>query len=380
MIQPPAAPSRIRSLLTGALFWVGILLAVMSSIIAFARPDFIALVGAIIAGGLSRLIALLLVFAGGCLLAAARWSDARWHRRSALATMLLLVPAAIVTLWYEVGAYSRQRVLFTSDGVELIGTLFRPRGSGPFPAVVIVPGSGTPTRKPYDLIADRLARLGFVVLNPDKRGVGDSKGNFADVSNTAPQQLAQRARDVIAAVHALTQRPDVRPTQIGLWTVSQGGWVSPLAAQETSEIAFLVVVSGPTVSVGEEKTFSLLTNDEADHFGYRPPPISLDEAEGRAALTGPSGFDPDSALQQLQVPSLWLFGAWDNSLPVKRSVARLERLRGAGQPITIRVFPEANHGLLIARGPHKRALPYYAPGVWSTMSSWLQATTFRSTQ
>jgi hypothetical protein len=66
-----------------------------------------------------------------------------------------------------------------------------------------------------------------------------------------------------------------------------------------------------------------------------------------------------------------LFGDWDNSVPVEANIRVLDSLQARGSPITVRRFGEANHGLMIARGPNGRALSRFAPGVWDTVARWV---------
>ncbi|RZK45814.1 MAG: alpha/beta hydrolase, partial [Hymenobacter sp.] len=102
-------------------------------------------------------------------------------------------------------------------GFALAGTLTLPAGKGPFPAVVLVSGSGPEDRnetvfghQPFLVLADYLTRRGFVVLRYDDRGVGESKGTFKDATT------ADFTTDALAALAYLRTRPDVRPRQVAL--------------------------------------------------------------------------------------------------------------------------------------------------------------------
>ena len=108
----------------------------------------------------------------------------------------------------------------------------------PYPSVVFVHGSGTPPRQQFNFWADQFTRLGFAVLVFDKRGSGSSAGDWREADFT------DLARDVLACVDVLKARSDVDPKQIGLFGQSQGGWVAPLAASLSPDIAWLALVSG----------------------------------------------------------------------------------------------------------------------------------------
>jgi hypothetical protein len=136
--------------------------------------------------------------------------------------------------------------------VVLAGTLTRPKGAGPFPAVVLVTGSGAQNRdeeifghKPFLVLADHLTRRGVAVLRYDDRGVGKSTGKFA-VATTE-----DFAGDAWAAWQTLSSRPEIDPKRIGLLGHSEGGLIAPMLAAAHPEIAFVIMVGGTGVT-GEQ--------------------------------------------------------------------------------------------------------------------------------
>jgi len=150
--------------------------------------------------------------------------------------------------------YDEETVVFDNveAGVTLAGTLTKPRTGGPFPAVVLISGSGPQDRdeallghKPFLVLADYLTRQGLVVLRFDDRGVGASTGTFATATSE------DFAGDVLAAVAYLKGRPDVDPAGIGLAGHSEGGLIAPMAAVRSADVAYLVLMAGPGLS-GEE--------------------------------------------------------------------------------------------------------------------------------
>jgi pimeloyl-ACP methyl ester carboxylesterase len=146
--------------------------------------------------------------------------------------------------------YLEEEVRFPSadDGVELAGTFTAPRTGGPFPAVVLISGSGPQNRneelmnhRPFLVLSDHLTRQGIAVLRYDDRGVAESTGDFASATS---QDLA---RDVLGAVRYLAGRSEVDAARLGLVGHSEGGLIAPMVAADGAEVAFLVLLAGPGV-------------------------------------------------------------------------------------------------------------------------------------
>ncbi len=132
--------------------------------------------------------------------------------------------------------------------IELAATITIPPGKGPFPAVLLMSGSGPHDRdeslmghKPFLVLADHLTRKGIVVLRADKRGVGKSGGNYASAV------MADFASDADAGVAYLKTRPEVDAKRIGLIGHSEGGVEAPMAAVSNSDVAFVVMMAGTGV-------------------------------------------------------------------------------------------------------------------------------------
>ena len=147
-------------------------------------------------------------------------------------------------------------------------------------------GSGRITRNQLQWLSSRLTSLGFAVLRFDKRGVGESTGTFVFVgTRDSPEVFPQLAGDVAAGVRFLRTRTEIDPHRIGLIGNSQAGWILPLAAQMDGDVAFLVLLSGPVCTVGQEMFYSDLVENDAAR------PI----AEANALMPqfhGPHGYDP----------------------------------------------------------------------------------------
>jgi len=159
--------------------------------------------------------------------------------------------------------YMEEEVTFQNSvqGFTLAGTLTLPEGEGPFPAVVLVTGSGSQNRdeeifghKPFKLIADYLTRNGIVVLRYDDRGVGASGGNAA---GSTTGDLAEDAR---AAIDYLLKRSDIEPSKIGIIGHSEGGMIAFMLASSHKDIAYIVSLAGPGV---DGRTILL---DQSEHI------------------------------------------------------------------------------------------------------------------
>jgi uncharacterized protein len=236
------------------------------------------------------------------------------------------------------------RFFESSGGVRLAYTLDLPAGSGPFPAVVIGHGSGRVTRDQLTWFSARFNAAGFATLRFDKRGVGESTGQYSEVpAHTSLTLIPILAGDIAAGVRFLQRRTEIDASRVGLAGVSQAGWILPHAARELGGVAFMVFWSGPVCTVGLENYYSALADGTT---------LPLDEVYARLpSFGGPQGYDPVQPLEQVETPSLWLFGAEDRSIPVRTSVANLTRLAASGKPFEWRVYEGLGHNLSQAIWP-----------------------------
>jgi pimeloyl-ACP methyl ester carboxylesterase len=147
--------------------------------------------------------------------------------------------------------YKEEEVSFASSSgsVTLAGALTLPQGTGPFPAAVLVGGSGPTDRdetvaghKPFLVLADLLTRKGVVVLRYDKRGVAQSTGKYADATVEDFEQDAQ------AAFQFLKSRKEVDAKRLGLIGHSEGGILASLLATRSSDVSWLVLLATPATT------------------------------------------------------------------------------------------------------------------------------------
>ncbi|MEM4409438.1 MAG: alpha/beta hydrolase [Candidatus Caldarchaeum sp.] len=146
--------------------------------------------------------------------------------------------------------YLIEEVSYSNEekSVTLAGTLTLPQDEGPFPAVILISGSGLQDRdetvfghRPFWVLADFLTRHGIAVLRVDDRGVGKSKG---EVQNATSKDFSE---DVKASFRFLKTRKEVDGKRIGLIGHSEGGLIAAMVASEVPEVAFIVMMAGSAV-------------------------------------------------------------------------------------------------------------------------------------
>ncbi len=163
-------------------------------------------------------------------------------------------------------AWIEELVIFSSGANQLFGVLTLPNKPGPFPAIVLISGaaneySGLRDGVSNTYLIDQARHMvmdGFAILRYDPPGVGTSTGD------SHFETLDDRAQEAMAAVHYLQTRKDIDPNRVGLWGISQGGWVIEMAAAEyPQDVAFLISVSGAGVSVAEQQVWGVETQSRA---------------------------------------------------------------------------------------------------------------------
>ncbi len=132
------------------------------------------------------------------------------------------------------------------NGIHYAGTITYPESGGPFPAVLLITGSGQEDRdetifghKPFAVIADYLTRRGFAVLRVDDRQIGKSTG---DLSRATTLDFS---KDVETSLHELQKRKDIDQKKIGLIGHSEGGLIAAMVAAENPDVRFIILLAGP---------------------------------------------------------------------------------------------------------------------------------------
>jgi hypothetical protein len=309
-------------------------------------------------------------------------------------------------------AIAAESKTFRSGDATLSGTLHLPHDGQALGAVVVTHSASKPLRDAllYQHLTEMLPPLGIAVLAYDRRGSGQSGGSLKD------SDYAVLADDAIAAVQMLKADARIDRRRIGVWGLSQGGWLSLLAAARSSDVRFVVSIAAPVVTPDVQMMFrsenSLRINGypQAEIDQMRATRKAVDDymrgtgdraaaqAAVDAAKTKPwfdllymadtvsdrassrwrkeIEYDPLPTLDQVQVPALILFGADDPVVPVAASVSRIKAKPRPGT--TMHVVAGADHHMATSVDPKAqmdpaqsdRALPD-APEYFSILASWM---------
>ncbi|MCI0682723.1 MAG: alpha/beta fold hydrolase [Gemmataceae bacterium] len=315
-------------------------------------------------------------------------------------------------------------------GIKLAGTLTAPRGDGPFPAAIMLTGSGPQDRdetifghKPFLVIADHLTRRGVAVLRVDDRGIGGSTGNVMNAT------VDDNVQDVLAGLAFLKGRPDINQAKMGLIGHSEGGLLAPLVATRSKDVAFLVLLAG-TALPGEEilylqgqaivKSMGLkgdalkrqraiqelfftaikqepdndkaikLIKERLEELKKTLSPLELLQfAVQQKALdaqlktiTTPwfrsfLSYDPRTALREVEVPVLALFGEKDVQVPPKENLEAMAKAlaEGGHKDHTLKELPGLNHLFQSAKtgaiSEYVQIEETFAPAALTIISEWI---------
>lgn len=245
---------------------------------------------------------------------------------------------------------------FDSGAIRLSYALDLPTtGQPPYRAVVLGHGSGPITKEDLAGFARRMVDLGVAVLRFDKRGVGDSGGQYTG----SVVDLDLLASDLIAGVDFLLEDGRIDPTAIGLLGESQAGWIVPIAATRTSDVAFTVLLSGPTMTIEQCNFWDLAADDTSRSID------DLSQLLAEDFTPVPGDFDPRPFLEQMSVPGLWIYGDRDRIIPARESAALLDELTSTlGKDFDVVRYPNGDHGLRDADSGV--GIPW-----WDDVGSWL---------
>jgi len=234
----------------------------------------------------------------------------------------------------------------TTQDLKLAGMLFVPEGDGPFPAAVIIHGSGTSSRNNgwYLTLTQSLQENGVVVLLPDKRGSEQSEGDWRTAS------FVDLATDTLAAVSFLKSQDEVAVSNIGIIGMSQGGHFAPLVATESPDVTFLVNVVGGALPKHDQLVYEGTHNLSeigflpglSDLLAY-PSSWMIINLRQKVFWDSIGNFDAIPYWQRLSIESLVLYGELDTNVPSSESA---EILRSLGKPnIDVRIYKGSGHAL-----------------------------------
>ncbi|MEU8899489.1 alpha/beta fold hydrolase [Nocardia sp. NPDC048505] len=312
--------------------------------------------------------------------------------------------------------YQSEDVSYRSGDLTIAATLTKPQGPGPFPAVLLITGSGPQDRneelmghKPFLLLADTLTRAGYAVLRADDRGVGGTGGDLDDAN------YDDLSADAAAGVSFLRARADIDKNRVGLLGHSEGGYLAPkVAARPDSGVAFLISMAGPSVpgrdvlieqnrvilgaggaspeEIDKQVRFvtewseALVRGDlaAAKQVQVRQnETVPVEQRQSEAAMNAMNSkymaaflaYDPGPDLAALRIPVFSFFGDKDLQVPPAQSAQRMREVLAANPDQTVRVYPGLNH--LMQPAPTGQLSEYttiettIAPEVLTDITAWL---------
>jgi uncharacterized protein len=321
--------------------------------------------------------------------------------------------------------YRAEEVTFNNpdaNHVTLAGTLTLPDGMGPFPAAVLITGSGPQDRdetqsghKPFAVLADHLTRHGIAVLRYDDRGVGRSTGDFAAATS------ADFATDANTAVRFLLTRPEIARQAVGLIGHSEGGMVAPIAAVANNAVRFLVLLAGPGTDLirlahSQQRLLGLSQGRTDDEITRMAPVMtriftavtqsaSTEDARARVrAILTPDAmatlkipeplteslvqekatewfryfltYNPAESLSRIRVPVLALNGSLDLQVPADDNLAAIASALARNPDVTIRKLEGLNHMFQTARtgaiGEFGDIDETMSPAVLALVTEWIE--------
>jgi uncharacterized protein len=315
---------------------------------------------------------------------------------------------------YRVPFDATDTVFKGRGGTKLAGRLVLPKGNDPVPIVVLIHGAERDSARDSYALQRLLPAENVGAFVYDKRGTGGSEGKYT-------QDFVTLADDAVAARQEAKRIAGRRCARIGYQGGSQGGWVAPLAATRAA-VDFVIVSFGLAVSVIDEdqqqvalemrlkghtqdeisKALEVASAAEAlfesgftkgfENFDavrakYRhelwykdlhgnfthfilPYTASEIREKGKDFIFGtPFRYDPMPTLSAVKAPQLWILGEDDLEAPSTETSRRIKTLIGEGKPITLAIFPHAEHGMteyeLASNG--ERVSTRYAAGYFTMM-------------
>lgn len=329
--------------------------------------------------------------------------------------------------------YKSDEVTYQNEmaGITISGTITLPEGAGPFPAVLLITGSGAQDRdesifehKPFLVLADFLTRQGIAVLRCDDRGMGGTTGSLGDSTT------ADLAQDTLAGVTFLKERKEIDPLQIGLIGHSEGGIIAPLAASLSKDIAFIVLLAGTGLTgeeilylqgellsramgvseekiresrIDQERIYAVLKqNMDVESMEkelrrmYEQAMTKLSEEERKEEEVPEAGleaqlkqvlspwfryfltYDPRPALQRVKCPVLALNGEKDLQVPPKENLAEIAKAlkQGGNHDVTTQELPSLNHLFQTAEtgatNEYGKIEETFAPSALKIIGDWIR--------
>ncbi len=287
-----------------------------------------------------------------------------------------------------------EELTFQSGQYKMVGDLRVPTGSGPFPVVLFVHGSGPADRTGnmfFPPVMERMLQAGFATFAWDKPGTGEST---PELDESDPNLRHQRAQILLDAIELMKSRPDIDPTRIGVWGGSQAGYVIPIALTQTEDIAFVICVSCAGESGNDEMAYQVIAlglcqdmpkeksaardrllkeldqnrsyQTYAGYKVYRKTladlaalvpvsikywPVTSEKVWQANPIEDEGVWNPVPVFSQVRIPVLAIFGDQDRQGDILQGAYAYRKALGeAGNPKSrVEVFPNANHSIFTSK-------------------------------
>ena len=284
-------------------------------------------------------------------------------------------------------AQAEDAIVIPAGQVKLAASFIAPEGKGPFPAVVIIAGSGPQKRNAFQELTAALNARGVSVLSYDKRGCGQSMGDLSTAT------LGELTDDAAAVTAYLKTRVDVDQKRVGLIGMSQGGLFAPAIAAKNPDVGLIVLLGASALRLDKLSLLQWETDARAhgmdEHLiamaqqafpklieavstaGSEEEALSRAkailaplvankvipraQADGYAAqISAHTGrdtltYDPVPVLKQVKVPVLVLTGSLDQQVPAKENLPLFRKALAGNSDATVTELPGLNHIFQLAK-------------------------------
>lgn len=295
-------------------------------------------------------------------------------------------------------------VTFRNQSVTLSGTILLPATPGKHFAIEFLHGSGPEGRWASRYLAQKFAEGGIVALIYDKRGVGQSTGDWQKIGFDA------LADDAVAGIRFLESQSEVDAARIGIYGHSQGGTIAPLVGVRGGNLYFVIASAAGGINPADVETYSvengigianLPPTDRPDarkyvrslidvayrgkdreslnamavefkdrNWFFAPPP-----AESSYWLISKqiAAFSPGEYWRQIKTPVLLVYGAHDERVPPRESADAIEAAlkSGGNRNVTLQMYPNADHTFTIVDAPQKGGWPKHEPDYAEILVNWV---------
>ena len=315
----------------------------------------------------------------------------------------------------DTNLYSSEKIVFSFEQFDISGELSIPKGNGSFPIVIMVHGDGQAYMRYYSKIKKSFLKSGYATLIWDKPGFGKSKGEF-----TNDHLKAERAGILLTAIGEMKNHPKIRADKIGVWGISQAGYVIPKALEKTDDISFMIFVGcggetgiqqtayyietqmkcigvpGKKAAKAAQNFINLFYAQTFDDYYKSAKPLFDDpiiremgfvtamwsEDQWKPMDKSKEGFyNPISIIEKTKIPMLIFFGELDKNVdPFQGMKAYQAALEKADNPhFEVKLIKDSDHDIIISEtgceterySRTKEEWSNYHPEYLKMMEDWL---------